>query len=317
MSSSQARPIEVTILVDNNARSGLRAEHGLSLWIEAGGRRLLFDTGQGSALPANARTLGIDLRATDILLLSHGHYDHTGAVPYVLETSSDVHVYCHPAAKSPRYAVSPAGARAIDMPSSTRTAITELGPSKLHWMTHPVELLPGIGVTGPIPRRNDYEDTGGPFYLDEAGRRADPIDDDIALWLRTERGLVVIVGCCHAGLTNTLTYARQLSQCGKVHAVIGGLHLLQASDRRLKQTIGALDDLRVDLVVPCHCTGAGATARLREALGERVSPGEAGATYTFSPTGGLKLLGTPRDGPPLLEARARGTAPGPSSDVEH
>jgi 7,8-dihydropterin-6-yl-methyl-4-(beta-D-ribofuranosyl)aminobenzene 5'-phosphate synthase len=107
----------------------------------------------------------------------------------------------------------------------------------------------------------------------------DPLEDDLALWLRTPRGLVVILGCGHAGLINTLTCARRLSGGERLHAVLGGFHLGGASESRLLRTAAALRTLEPDLVVPCHCTGAQAIARFREALGERVVPGAAGMRF--------------------------------------
>ncbi|MBN2489804.1 MAG: MBL fold metallo-hydrolase, partial [Planctomycetes bacterium] len=135
--------------------------------------------------------------------------------------------------------------------------------------------------TGPIDRRTDYEDTGGPFFLDAAGTRPDPIPDDLALWMRTDRGLVVVVGCSHAGLINTLDQARRVSGESRLHAVLGGFHLGGAAAERLERTAQALEALAVEQVVPCHCTGDVAVEFLRQALGARVVPGAAGACYTF------------------------------------
>jgi 7,8-dihydropterin-6-yl-methyl-4-(beta-D-ribofuranosyl)aminobenzene 5'-phosphate synthase len=272
---------KITILIDNKANECLASEHGFSVWIEAAGRRLLFDGGQGPALASNAGRLNVPLRSADSLILSHGHYDHTGGLPLVIESAPGVHVYCHPGAWSPRYSIRHGSAKSIGMPGAARAALESLSPGRVHWITQPLEVAPGIGVTGPIPRLTNYEDTGGPFFLDVAGNRGDPIDDDLALWIRTETGLVVIVGCSHAGLINTLNYARGLSGASRIHAVLGGFHLIEASDARVERTIDALTELGPNLIVPCHCTGERAVEKLRLALGERVLPGSAGATYTF------------------------------------
>jgi Metal-dependent hydrolases of the beta-lactamase superfamily II len=276
--------IRITIMVDNRANEGLLAEHGLSVWIEAAGRRLLFDTGQGPALSKNAGQLGVDLHSADTLILSHGHYDHTGGVPLIVESASAVHVYCHPAVKNPRYAIRNGATRTIDMPKSARLALERVPPERLHWTTRPIEIAPGIGLSGPIPRLTDYEDVGGPFFVDAEGRRSDPIDDDLALWIRTDRGLVVVVGCGHAGLINILTHVRRVSGISHIHAVLGGFHLLEASEARVERTIGALTELGVDLLIPCHCTGDRAVETLSRTLGERVRLGSAGATFMFDGT---------------------------------
>jgi 7,8-dihydropterin-6-yl-methyl-4-(beta-D-ribofuranosyl)aminobenzene 5'-phosphate synthase len=270
---------KITILVDNQAGEGLVAEHGLSLWIETEGTRVLFDTGQGSALPTNAPALGIDVGRTDILVLSHGHYDHTGGIPHVLQQARNTNVYCHPGVVHPRYSIKNGVPKPIQMPRESMTAIGRLPAGQLHWVEQPFFLSEKIGVTGPIPRETTYENTGGPFYLDREGERADPIEDDLALWIRTDDGLIVCVGCCHAGLVNTMNHVRHLNNGLRVRAVIGGLHLINASRQRLDQTIGALRLLEPDLAVPCHCTGERAVTMLQDALGERVSPGAAGMTF--------------------------------------
>ena len=273
--------IRVAILVDNAANDGLVPEHGFSAWIEAGGQRILFDTGQGAALERNAPVLGVSLRAADHLVLSHGHFDHSGGVPHVLSQAPDVQVYLHAAAAVPRHSIRDGIARSIGMPAAARAAIGRLPAARLHLVARPLELPGGVGVAAPIPRATAYEDVGGPFFLDAAGRRSDPVVDDLALWLRTERGLVVLVGCCHAGLVNTLTLARELSGEPRVHAILGGLHLREAGAARLDATVAALQALEVELLVPCHCSGEGAVARLQGTLGRRVRPGAAGQAFTF------------------------------------
>ena len=120
--------------------------------------------------------------------------------------------------------------------------------------------------------------------MDPEGRQSDPITDDLALWMRTDMGLVVVVGCCHAGLINTLTHAQRLSGISHICAVLGGFHLREASETRVKRTIGALTELAVDVIIPCHCTGDPAVETLRRTLGERVGLGSAGATYMFDGT---------------------------------
>jgi 7,8-dihydropterin-6-yl-methyl-4-(beta-D-ribofuranosyl)aminobenzene 5'-phosphate synthase len=273
--------VTITILVDNQGGDGLTAEHGLSLWIETEGKRILFDTGQGVALESNARELGVDLGETDILVLSHGHYDHTGGIPQVLRQTRNAEVYCHPGIVSPRYSIGNGMPRSIRMPRESMEVIDKLPSDHLHWVQQPIWLSGKIGITGPIPRETIFEDTGGPFYLDPKGKRADPIEDDLALWIHTEDGVIVCVGCSHAGLVNTLNHVRRLSHGPRVRAVIGGFHLQNASHDRLDRTIAAVRLLDPDMMVPCHCTGELAVAGLRKALGERVSPAAVGMTYCF------------------------------------
>ena len=285
--SSCAGAVKITILVDNEANQGLTVEHGFSAWIETASQRFLFDTGQGSALSSNAGKLGIALDSMDTLVLSHGHYDHTGGVPFVVEKAPAVHVYCHPGAIRPRFAIRDGAAKPIGMPGTSRAALAGLSPERLHWTAGAIEIAPGIGLTGPIPRRTDYEDVGGPFFVDGEGRHEDAIEDEMALWIRMELGLVVVTGCGHAGLINTLRYALRLSGASRIHAVLGGFHLREASEARVARTIAALKELAPDLMVPCHCTGERVIEEFAKSFAERVHRGSAGATYTFDDDGAV------------------------------
>jgi 7,8-dihydropterin-6-yl-methyl-4-(beta-D-ribofuranosyl)aminobenzene 5'-phosphate synthase len=283
--------IKITIVVDNRAldksttgkskRAKLASEHGLTLWIETEKTRVLFDTGQGPALQKNVPALGVELADTDVLVLSHGHYDHTGGLPQALREASHAHLYCHPGACRTRYSVRESKVESIGIRKRPREALRRLPSERLHWVIGPVMLTDRIGMTGPVPRLTDYEDTGGPFYEDMAGWRPDPLEDDQALWISTDKGLVVCFGCAHSGAVNTLEYIRTLNPGTSIHAVLGGFHLLRADQRRMQMTTEALRKLDIPLVVPCHCTGADAFSVLAATLGSTVSAGGPGVTFEF------------------------------------
>jgi len=278
---------KITVLVDNKGATGLRTEHGFSLWVEAEGRNILFDTGQGSALTHNARQLGVPLEKTDTLVLSHGHYDHTGGMAELLTVAPKARVVLHPGAVIARYSVgSGRPPRAIGMPQSARDAMERLPDGGVIVVLKPLRLTAATGVTGPIPRETAYEDVGGPFFLDPRGERRDAIEDDQALWIGTPKGLIVCVGCSHAGLINTLKYARWVSGIQEIRAVIGGLHLRRANDRRLKKTLDALRSLSPGMIAPCHCTGEGAVRALKDGMGTRVARCHAGMSFLFPPDTG-------------------------------
>jgi 7,8-dihydropterin-6-yl-methyl-4-(beta-D-ribofuranosyl)aminobenzene 5'-phosphate synthase len=277
--------VRITMLVDNgvlepeDGRDGaarLTSEHGFSLWIETRDHHVLLDTGQGPAIETNVPALGIDLAKTDALILSHGHYDHSGGVLYALKSAGHASVHCHPATFTTRYSVFDGEAKSIGMPDLPQQALRSLPMGTVHWTLGPAWLSEDIGLTGPVPRMNDFEDTGGPFFLDETGWRPDPLEDDMALWMRTREGLVICLGCAHAGMVNTLDWIGRLHPGERVHAVIGGLHLMKASEDRIGRTAEALLALDPSVVVPCHCTGDRAVNALLDALGPRVVHGASG-----------------------------------------
>ncbi len=271
----------VTVLVNDTAEEGLGPEHGFSLWIETGNRRILFDTGQGGVLERNASLLGVDLSTADTLVLSHGHYDHTGGVPVAFEAGSAVQVFCHPGVFLRRYSIRNGTAKPVHMPEGSRLSLEAIPKARLRVSAEPALLGPGIGTTGAVPRETAWEDTGGPFYLDTDGRRPDSLEDDGALWFSTKYGLVVCAGCSHAGLINTLNRCRQVSGTRKIHAVIGGFHLHEASRERLERTVEALMAEPPDLMVPCHCTGENAVETLTEAFVGRVRTCRVGMRLEF------------------------------------
>jgi 7,8-dihydropterin-6-yl-methyl-4-(beta-D-ribofuranosyl)aminobenzene 5'-phosphate synthase len=254
--------IKITVLVENTAAGrGLLAEHGVSFLIESGKKKLLFDTGQAWALKHNAHCLGIHLESVDSIVLSHGHYDHTGGLSDVLSLAKRPRVFVHAQAFDPKYARSDDGSpRDIGIVASSKQAVGSM--ADLNWVCAPFEIADGICGSGPIPRITEYEDVGGPFFKDKECRIPDEIPDDQAAFLETKSGTVVILGCAHAGITNTLHFIRELTANRPIHAVIGGMHLLNANSQRMEATISELHSLGIERLMPCHCTGFAAVSRL-------------------------------------------------------
>ena len=274
--------VAITVLVENSAsRSDLEAEHGLSLWIEADGLRILFDTGQSAAFLANAGRLGVQVSDADALVLSHGHYDHSGGLASVRSDFEPPRVYLHPAAVLPKYRQCDRPPhKYIGMPPASAAVIDRMH-DRVIWTQAPTRISERIAVTGHIPRDSDFEDVGGPFFQDPQCSSPDLMPDDQALWIDTPEGLIICVGCCHAGLVNTLNYARCVSGKPTVRAIIGGFHLISASPQRLEHTLKALRALSPGVVAACHCTGDRAVQALRDAFGRQVWPCHAGIAHCF------------------------------------
>ncbi len=260
-----AQDVSITVLAENTVhRRGLLAEHGLSIWIETPDAQVLFDTGQGLALPNNVARLKIPIDQASAIALSHGHYDHCGGLGYLLQENKAAPIYLHPDALQPRFSRhADQQMHAIGMPVDLASAL-EAVSERITQTLQPTRVAADIWATGPIPRVTDFEDTGGEFYLDAQGVAPDPIRDDQALWLETSKGIVVVLGCAHSGVVNTLQFIADLTGARGFHAVLGGMHLGRASPKRLAATAAALDRYGVSRLGPMHCTGMTAAVFLAE-----------------------------------------------------
>lgn len=257
----------VTVLVENTAKGpGILAEHGMSYWIEQDNNHVLMDTGQGGALERNALRLGIRLAEINALILSHGHYDHTGGAPIPLKSTLATTIYLHPAAFARKYTRESNGTvRDIGIPRPSEEAIRN-SRHQIVESTQPITLFNHLTMTGPVPRVTDFEDTGGQFFLDKECFQPDPLEDDQSVFFDTREGLVVLLGCAHAGLINTLLYIRHLTNNRPIHMVIGGTHLINASPQRMERTLSELRGMGVRKLAPAHCTGMPATVALWNAF---------------------------------------------------
>lgn len=281
--------LEIVLLIEDTVhKRGFMAEHGLSFWIRYGGDDYLFDTGQGLVLLHNATKMRIDLSKLAGVFLSHGHYDHTGGLKDLLNIVSDLKIYAHPGIFNPKYYQGDNELRetGIDI---KRQAVPGFIP-----VEGVKEIADGIWVINQIPRATGFEEINSNFKVYkvssgeelskfglEDGLSVDDFTDDQSLFIETEKGLVVLVGCSHAGIVNILEYIRKVTEDKDIYAIIGGMHLIDAKEERINRTVDYLADLDFQLLVPLHCTGIGAVNQMINRLGERVRIAYTGDSFSF------------------------------------
>lgn len=269
------KEVAITVLSDNRAAYGLESEHGFALWIETRGHGILFDAGFSPIMTRNAELLGIDLSLADRVALSHGHHDHTGNLSEILAKAPRAGLFLHPESMKKRYSIHSAP-RQIGMGAESTEAVKAMPSHRCNWVTEPVQIAEGVWLSGPIPRMTEFEDTGGPFFDDSDGKCVDAIPDDQSLWIETDSGIVVCLGCCHSGVVNTLRYITKVSGRKSIFAVLGGMHLQDSDKSRLDKTMEELSFFGLTDIYPCHCTGEVAIEKLTEKFGASIKPGYAG-----------------------------------------
>ena len=262
----------VVLVDDRQGSSGLATEHGLSLWIEHEGHKVLFDTGaSGRLLVDNAAALDVRPDEAEAVCLSHGHYDHTGGLPAVLPRLRGAHLFAHPALFVPKAVRRKSGWQSIGIRVSADDI--EAAGVRVHLSEGPQELFAGATMTGEVARDERYmPHTPHLLVEDGAERKVDPFPDDQALVLRHPDGLIVVSGCAHAGIINHCRAAQRLMDDERLRAVVGGFHLVGASAGLLGATIDAFRELAPQAIHPCHCTGEPAMAALVAAFPETCRP---------------------------------------------
>ncbi|MBA7558716.1 hypothetical protein ES708_00323 [subsurface metagenome] len=273
--------VRITTLSENTANYGYLAEWGLSILVEVDGARILMDTGLSFSAVYNAQLIGIDLSAIDLIVLSHGHADHTGGLREVLKIKGEVEVIAHPDIWAAKHVQrNKEGVQYNGIPF-LREELESHG-ARFNLVREPIHITENVMTTGEIPMFSGYEEIENNLFVKEAGTlHPDPLADDLALIIDTDFGLVVILGCAHRGVVNTLRYAQNLTGKELVYAAIGGTHLFRASEERLEKTIADIREIGIQRLGVSHCTGFRASARLAQEFEDIFFMNNAGTCVTL------------------------------------
>lgn len=277
--------IKITTLSENTASTpNLLAEWGLSILVEIDSLTILLDAGLSSSAAYNAGTLGVDLKKVDRIVLSHGHYDHTGGLQNVLRLMrKKIEIIAHPDIWGEKYSRqrNENTYHYIGIPFQ-RPVLESLGAS-FTLSRSPVRITDDVLTTGEVPEITEYEQIEpNRFFIKEDGEfKPDTLSDDLALIINTKPGLVVILGCGHRGLVNTLRHAQKLTRRQEIRMVIGGCHLIGTSTERVRLTLATLHEMDVQKIGVSHCTGLPAAAIMAHELGDRFFFNNTGTRLTL------------------------------------
>jgi 7,8-dihydropterin-6-yl-methyl-4-(beta-D-ribofuranosyl)aminobenzene 5'-phosphate synthase len=282
-SMSSVDRVRVTILVeDSDGQPNLVAKHGLSILIETASAdsksRILMDTGPPPDVALhNANLMKLDIRSLDAIVISHGHYDHTGGLIQILRSiARPTPVVAHPLVFAPKFAYKPK--LSFIGAEFDHESVRDAG-GVLLIARNSVRIATGVIASGEIPRETDFEKVEGFWTITNGHFVQDLITDDQSLVINIrEKGFVIISGYAHAGIINTVRNAQKMAGTHDIYAIIGGFHLADASGKRIEATLDHFLRVQPKRLHPCHCTGSRAINRFVESFRERVAAVRTGDT---------------------------------------
>jgi len=281
--------LKITVLTEDSVlyESHYLGQHGVSFLLEGAKgsdvMRILVDVGQNSqALLNNMKLMNISPSIIDAVVLTHCHYDHTQGIARMLREIGrrDIQVIAHRDIFRLNFVTEPYLRHVGIMPGDSMEEIEKAGGSLL-LTKGSVKLMSGITTTGEVKRQTDFEQVGIALKTIQNGEVVDDqMLDDISVVANVKgKGLVIVTGCSHAGIVNIAKHAMELTGCEKIEGIIGGLHLIDAPDDRIKRTVEELSKLNPEWICAGHCTGFKAQVELYLAFRERFSPLQAGMQF--------------------------------------
>jgi 7,8-dihydropterin-6-yl-methyl-4-(beta-D-ribofuranosyl)aminobenzene 5'-phosphate synthase len=245
--------------------------------VETDETTLLFDCGRGIATVYNATALKIDLSRIDSIVLSHSHNDHTGGLYPLFELlKKETQIIAHPDIWKDKYYKAPDLPYRFSGVPYKKEALESLG-ARFVLTNQPFHISDNIMTTGEIPMNTEFEGIHDRLFVKEGDHwTPDHVPDDQALIIKTAHGLVIISGCAHRGIVNTIQHAKRLTGVDKIYAILGGLHLMDQPLQRIAKTVDTLGELEIERIGVSHCTGLKATIEITKAFGEKLFLNNAG-----------------------------------------
>lgn len=276
--------MKITTLIENKLGSheDLYIEHGISLYIEADGKKILFDTGASGNFLDNAKSLNVDLKKIDYVILSHGHHDHSGGFERLMrEINPDIKLFVGKEFFNKKHSLRPTGAYDF-VGNPFDENFFKKNDIKVEYIDgDETKLTENISIFTNFERNKEFENINKTMYIsNKDGYEKDMFRDEISLGIKTTKGLVVIVGCSHAGIVNILDTINKRSN-KEIHALVGGTHLIREDDAKINKIIDYLKEREIKVIGACHCTGKQGETMLSQQLEENFITNNTGDVLNF------------------------------------
>lgn len=263
--------MKITTLIENEFgdKKDLYREHGLSIYIEVDGKKVLFDTGQSGNFIDNAKKLNIDLKGLDYVVISHGHYDHSSGLKRLIkEINPDIELFVGKGFFQKKCNLLKSGDYEYKGNRFTEKFLEDNNVQVTYIDEDVANITENLSIFTNFNRDEEFENINEDMYLKEEGKyKKDMFTDEISLGVKTNKGLVVIVGCSHAGIVNILdTIIKRTAM--NVYALIGGIHLIEEDDEKINKIIEYFKEKGIEIIGACHCTGTQGETMIRQQIEE-------------------------------------------------